>query len=435
MTAASVTAPARSTNSPRRIAAAQIIGTTIEWYDFFIFGTASALVFNTIFFPEFDPLTGTLFAFATFGVGLVARPLGGIIFGHIGDRIGRKTTLVVTLILMGVSTVAIGLLPTFDTVGIVAPILLVVLRIIQGISVGGEWGGAVLIGVEHASPSKKALFGSFAQLGSPIALVLSTLAFLAVSFGSPEWMHDWGWRIPFLASVILIPVGLYIRSRVSESHEFKEASKKPKPERLPILEVLHRSWKQLLIGVGVASGIFVTYYLFVTFVQAYAKNTLGMPQSISLPANIIAAVFEGGALMLGAWLSVKVGGRRIAIIGAAALVVCAIPSFMLVSTGEPWALYLATAVSMTALGLPYGVIAAEIALMFKTQVRYTGLSLSYNVSSALGGGLSPVLATLFLGWTGNLWGVAIMTLIVSVIMLLSCIALPKRDFSDDVQES
>lgn len=430
MTATPTTTVAKRANSPVRIASAQIIGTTIEWYDFFIFGTASALVFNTIFFPTFDPLTGTLLSFATFGVGLVARPLGGIIFGHMGDRIGRKKTLVITLLMMGTATVVIGLLPTFETVGILAPILLVVLRLIQGVAVGGEWGGAVLIGVEHAKPSRKALFGSFAQLGSPLALVLSTIAFLGVSYGSPEWLEAWGWRLPFLVSAVLIPVGLFIRSRISESEEFKEQMKKKRSDKIPLLEVLQTSWRQLIIGVGVASGIFVTYYLFVTFVQAYAKNTLGMPQSISLPANLIAAVFEGGALMLGAWLSVKYGGRRIAVIGAVALIVTAVPSFMLISTGQPWALYLATAVSMTALGLPYGVIASEIALMFKTHFRYTGLSLSYNVSSALGGGVAPVLATLMLSWSGNLWGVAIMAVVVSAIMLWACISLPRQNIHE-----
>lgn len=336
--------------STRRLASAQIIGTTIEWYDFFIYGTASALVFNHVFFPGLPPLVGTLLALATFGAGFLARPLGAVIFGHFGDRVGRKRTLVVTLLLMGGATVAVGLLPSYGAIGVASPLLLLLLRIVQGMAVGGEWGGAALIGIEHATPRRKTLFGAFAQLGSPLGLVLATLVFMAVTTGSDAWLRSWGWRLPFLASVLLIPIGMAIRTKIHESPDFTAANEAPKPARLPVVAVLRQDWRRVLIGVGAFAGVFVTYYLLTTFTLVYATGTLGMSTSVTLPANLIAAVSEGLFVLIGALLAPRFGARRIAVASAIGLLIWAWPAFALVGTQNAALLYLGVAVSMAFVG-------------------------------------------------------------------------------------
>ncbi|WP_406457949.1 MHS family MFS transporter [Streptomyces sp. NBC_00876] len=415
-------APALST---RRLASAQIIGTTIEWYDFFIYGTASALVFSHVFFPELPPLVGTLLSLATFGAGFLARPLGAVLFGHFGDRVGRKRTLVVTLLLMGGATVAVGLLPSYDAIGVASPLLLLLLRIVQGMAVGGEWGGAALIGIEHAAPRRKTLFGAFAQLGSPLGLVLATLVFMAVTAGSDAWLHSWGWRLPFLASVLLIPIGMAIRTKIHESPDFTAAHEAPKPARLPVVEVLRQDWRRVLIGVGAFAGVFVTYYLLTTFTLVYATGTLGMSTSITLPANLIAAVSEGLFVLIGALLAPRFGARRIALASAIGLVIWAWPAFALVGTQNAALLYLGVAVSMAFVGAGYGVLAAEVVLLFRPEVRYTGASLSYGIAGSIGG-IAPSFSTYLLDRSGSTTPVAVLTGVVALGMAAACLALPRR---------
>ncbi|MFG3254925.1 MFS transporter [Streptomyces sp. NPDC048172] len=418
-----------------RLAAAQIIGTTIEWYDFFIYGTASALVFNKVFFPDLSPLIGTLLALATFGAGFLARPVGAILFGHFGDRAGRKKMLVTTLLLMGLSTVAIGLLPSYAQIGAAAPLLLLALRIVQGMAVGGEWGGAALIGIEHASPRRKTLFGSFAQLGSPLGLVLATCAFLLVTLGSDAWLETWGWRIPFVASALLIPVGLIIRKKIHESPDFEAARKQDKQDKgdkrtsLPVAEVFRTDWKRILIGTGAFSGVFVTYYLLTTFTVVYATETLGMSTSITLPANLVAALSEG-AFVVGALLAPRFSARRVATVSAVGLLLWAYPAFALVSTENPALLYLGVGISMAFVGAGYGVLAADVALLFRPEVRYTGASLCYGLAGTVGG-ITPSVSTYLFDVTDSVYSVAGLTAGIAALMVASCLALPLRRDEDE----
>jgi MFS family permease len=416
-----------------RVASAAVIGTTIEWYDFFIYGTASALVFNRVFFPETTPLTGTLLAFSTFAVGFIARPLGAIVFGHFGDRYGRKATLVVSLLAMGLATFAIGLLPSYGTAGALAPLLLVLMRLVQGFAVGGEWGGAALIGVEHAPPRKKVLFGSFAQLGSPLGLLLATAVFQVVALTAGGTSPDgFAWRVPFLLSVVLVPIGLFIRLGITESKEFAAARRERAagPGRVPLVAAVREAGIRILIGFGAFSGVFVVYYLLTSFTLVYATETLKMPESVSLPGNLIAAVVEGVFVVVGAVASLRFDARRIAILGAAGLVAWSFPAFALMNARVPGLLYLAVAVAMVFIGLGYGVLAGQVAQLFAARVRYTGSSLSYHLGGALGGGLAPVIATYLLDLTGSAWPIAGFCVVIAVMMLACCVLLPRRVSAD-----
>ncbi len=411
----------------RRIAAASAIGTTIEWYDFLVYGTAAALVFNKVFFPETTPLIGTLLAFLTYGVGFVVRPLGAALFGHFGDRIGRKSTLVATLLTMGVSTFAIGLLPSYATAGSAAALMLAALRIIQGLAVGGEWGGAVLIATENAPPKQKVFYGSFAQLGGPGGLLFATLAFAAVtnSFSEAD-VVGWAWRIPFLASALLVPVGLVIRLRLSETPEFKRTVERDETSRLPIVTVFRREGLQVLIGTFAFAGLFWTYYMLTSFVLTYATETLGMSSSIVLPGNIIGAVVEGAFVFIGVLAARRFSARLVAAASAVGLLVWSGPAFALMHTGDAAMLYLAVAVAMIFVGASYGVLAGEVAELFTPAVRYSGTSLCYHFAGALGGGLGPIAATWLLGQFHASWPVALLSAVVAGIMAVACLALPKR---------
>lgn len=413
--------------SLRKIGAASFIGTTIEWYDFFIYSTAAALVFNRLFFPGFDPLIGTALSFMTFAAGFLARPLGAILLGHFGDRIGRKSTLIVTLVAMGVSTALIGCLPTFNQIGIWAPILLVTLRIVQGLAVGGEWGGAVLIAAENAPPNKKTLYGAFAQMGSPGGLVLASVVFTIVqaSFNS-QALEDFAWRIPFLISAIFIPIGLVIRLRIDDAPEFKEAHRRQQTNKVPFIEVFRRHSKRLAIGTAAFTGVFLIYYLLTSFVLTYATTTLGMTRAAVLPANIIAAVVEGIFIAVGVFLAKKFTARLIAAWSAIGLAVWSIPAFALMHTAEPALLYVAVGGTMVFVGTSYGVLAGEVVELFIPTVRYTGASLCYHLAGAIGGGLGPVLATSLLSQFQSSVPIVILCIIVAGFMYWACMALPKR---------
>ncbi|MDQ3636622.1 MAG: MHS family MFS transporter, partial [Actinomycetota bacterium] len=328
-------------SSIRQVSVASLVGTALEWYDYFLFGTAAALIFNGLFFPEQDPLTGTLLAFATFGVGFGARPIGGLVFGHYGDKIGRKTMLVITLIIMGVATCAIGLLPTYAQIGIWAPILLVVLRLVQGFGVGGEWGGAVLMAVEHAPAGKRGYYGSWPQMGVPAGLVLSTVVFTIFQAMPEEQFLAWGWRIPFLLSVVLVAVGLYVRLRLMESPAFQKVDDTDTEAQMPIVEVFRTYPRNILIAMGARVGDNMLFYIFSVFALTYVTEELGLPESTALIGVMIGATIEFFLIPFFGALSDRIGRRPVYMGGAIFCMLFAFPYFWLLNTEAPALIWLA----------------------------------------------------------------------------------------------
>jgi len=401
-----------------QVAFASFIGTAMEWYDFFLYGTAAALVFNQLFFPSFSPLTGTLAAFATFSVGFLARPLGGAIFGHFGDKIGRKSMLVITLFIMGVATVLTGLLPTFEVIGFWAPVLLVLLRFVQGIAVGGEWGGAVLMAIEHAPENRRGFYGSWPQLGSPAGLLLSTGAFALVALLPEEALLAWGWRIPFLLSVVLVVVGLVIRIRITESPEFRRISNEQAQARLPLVEVLRTNLRSVLLSIGVILVTSGGYYVMVTFMLTYGTEQLGLSRGVMLTGVLIATVCQIPMVLIFAALSDRIGRRPVALSAAAFTFLFSFPLFLLVNTKVPILIWLGMTLAVVGQGILYGVIAAFVSELFSTRVRYSGISLSYQLTGVVGGGPAPFIATALLAWAGTWWPVALYLALMSLISLV-----------------
>ncbi len=390
------------------VAAATMVGTTIEWYDFFIFGTATALVFNKQFFPSFDPAVATLASFSTFAVGLFARPLGALLFGHFGDRVGRKKMLVFSLFLMGVPTTLIGLVPTYEQIGLWAAVILVVIRICQGIAIGGEWGGAVLMAVEHAPSRRGGFFGSMPQTGTPIALILSTLAFAGASQLPEEQFLSWGWRLPFLASIALVFIGVLVRRRVSESPAFRQIKATGLTVPVPVAEIAKRHLRTVLLAIGAKLGEITMFYLVTVFLLSYVTGRLGVPRGVALNATLLGSVAMLITMPLCGHLSDKVSPRLLFGVGTLVLAAFAIPMFLLVDTRDPTAI---TLVIACALGVVYPLIyapeASFFAAQFPTAVRYTGLSISANVGGAVGGGLAPIVATSLLASYGSAMPVGI----------------------------
>ncbi|WDH53772.1 MFS transporter [Pseudomonas chlororaphis] len=410
----------------RKAGIASFIGTTIEWYDFYAYGIAAALVFGKVFFPADLPAgTATLLSFLTLWAGFIARPIGGIIFGHLGDKIGRKTTLVITLIMMGVATTCIGLLPTYLQIGIWAPIALVVLRIIQGIAVGGEWGGAILIASESAPKGKGILYAAFAQQGSPAGNLLATLVFFGLSaLPAPDFLL-WGWRIPFLLSAALVLVGMVIRLKLEESDDMKRLIQQKKTVKLPILEVLRNHWQIVLLGAGVLPIIHVTYFKS-TFALSWATKELGYSQSTFLSVIVIALVVQFITQPLGAVLVSRMDMRK-------AVVLMLLPEFFLmpamffaVETGVYWIAVLGMCLATVPHSMFYGAVGGILARAFPTRVRYSGLSISYQLCSLLVGGATPVLAQGILNNTGSIVGVAIASACYALVSLVCMLLLLKR---------
>lgn len=392
----------------RRVALASAVGTTIEWYDFFIYGTAAALVFGPQFFSSASPLAGTLAAFATFAVGFVARPLGGIVMGHFGDRIGRKSMLVWSLMLMGAATFAIGLLPTYAQIGAWAPLLLVLLRFTQGFALGGEWAGAVLMSVEHAPQARRGLFGSFVALGLPFGIILSNLVFLLVSSVTTETqLASWGWRVPFLASAVMVALGVFVRLRVDESPLFADLRRAGSERRLPLVEVIRRDSRTVLLATGSYVGIGGLGYMVIVYFVSYANRVLGLPLSTVLGLVLGAAVVLAVSILaFGAW-SDRLGRRRVMGWGCAALVAWSLVFFPLADTGSVPLIALSIVVMMTLQGAYLGPQPAVFAELFDTSVRYSGASLSLQLGTILGGGLVPFVATALHGVWGSSWPVTI----------------------------
>jgi metabolite-proton symporter len=378
----------------RRVAAASFIGTTIEWYDYFIYGSAAALVFAPQFFPSADPLTGTLAAFATFAVGFVARPIGGIVMGHYGDVVGRKSMLVISMMMMGIATVCIGLLPNYATIGVAAPILLVVLRFVQGLGVGGEWGGAVLMAVEYAPKKKRALYGAFPQMGLPAGIVAANLVFLLVSATvAPEAFASWGWRIPFLLSAILIVAGLVLRLKIDESPAFVEAKDNNRTTGRPVAQVLRHHWRSLVLASAASIAAPALGYLVLVYMLSYGVQVLELPRETMLWLIIGGSIVWLATIAAAAVLADRIGRKPVFLAGAALVAVWAFPFFILVDTAEPALILLAFAVGTAGIAGMAGPQATLVAALFPTSVRYSGASLAYQVGSILGGALAPLVAT------------------------------------------
>jgi MFS transporter, MHS family, shikimate and dehydroshikimate transport protein len=383
--------------SIKLVGLASLIGTTIEWYDFFLYGTAAALVLNQLFFPTLDPFTGTLASLATYSVAFGARPLGGAIIGHFGDRLGRKSMLVFTLMLMGIATFLIGLLPTYAQIGPMSAVLLVVLRLAQGFGVGGEWGGAVLMAVEHAPPGKRGFYGSWPQMGVPLGLLLSTVVYTPFSrMAQPDFL-SWGWRVPFLLSIVLVGVGLLIRVRILETPAFARMKENRQEARLPIVEVLRLHPRQVLVAMGARIAENGAFYLYTVFVLVYAVQRVHMDRNIVLSALIVASALEVVTIPLFGALSDRLGRRPVYLMGAISTAVFAYPIFSLLDTGSPWLVQLALILGLTvghaAMYAPQGAFLSEL---FGARVRYSGASLGAQLASVLAGGLSPLIATAFL---------------------------------------
>ena len=395
--------------SIHRVAIASFIGTTIEWYDFFLYGTASALIFGRLFFPNYDPLTGTLASYGTYAVGFAARPLGGIVCGHFGDRIGRKSMLIFTLLLMGIATSLIGLLPTYEQIGIWAPILLVFLRVAQGFAVGGEWGGAVLMAVEHAPHGRRGFYGSWPQIGVPAGLLLSTVIFGLVSRLPEEALLGWGWRVAFLLSILLVGVGLFIRLAVVEPPVFDKIKQERSAARMPILDTIRDHPGSLFLAMGARVAENSAFYLYTVFILTYATlPAIGFSRSSVLNAISIAAVIHMFSIPFWGWLSDNVGRRPVYLFGAVFTALFAFPFFWLVERSASGLLFLALALALcVGHAAMYGPQASFFSELFGTRVRYTGASLGYQLASVLAGGLSPLIATGLLKRTGRAWPIAL----------------------------
>jgi MHS family shikimate/dehydroshikimate transporter-like MFS transporter len=404
----------------KRIVWASVLGTVVEWYDFLIYGTAAALVFNKLFFPTMDPVAGTLAAFAAYAVGFVARPLGGAIFGHFGDRVGRKAMLTLTMLIMGLGTFLIGCLPTYEQIGIWAPILLVFLRLLQGIGIGGEWGGAVLMVIEHAPEKKRGFYGSLVQVGFPAGVALSTATFLGLTMLPQEDFLSWGWRLPFLFSVALIGVGLFVRLKLVETPAFAQVKKTETAARMPVLDVIMKQPRTFLTAVGLKVSEVAWVYVLTVFSIVYATGTLGLPRSLILYAILLGAVLEFVTLPLFGWLSDKIGRRPMYLGGALVSVVCALVVFPLLETRDPAVVVISIAVIMSLThGTMFGPQAAFMPELFGTRVRYSGASLGCQIAAAISGGFAPMIATGLLAWAGATWPIALYLIGLAAITLVA----------------
>jgi metabolite-proton symporter len=417
--------------SPRKVIVASLIGTSLEWYDFFLYGTASALVFNKLFFPNFDPLVGTLLAFATYAVGFIARPLGGLVFGHFGDRVGRKQVLIVTLLIMGIATFLIGALPTYQAIGVAAPILLVVLRFVQGLGLGGEWGGAVLMSLEHGAPDRRGLNASWPQVGVPVGNLLAAgvLGLLNLLLTEDAFL-SWGWRIAFFLSGALVLVGLWIRMTITESPLFEEVESAGEKARMPLIEVIKRHPRGLLVAMGARLGTDVAFYTFTLYILTFLTANLGLPRSVGLNAVLIGSAVQIALIPLFGGLSDRYGRRPVYALGAVSAAVWAFVFFPLLSTRSPVVIVLATVVALITHAAMYGPQAAFIAELFSTELRYSGASMGYQIAGVLGGGIAPLVSIALAGATGTAFAVSFYVLAMVALTLIALWAAPETAWED-----
>ena len=437
--------------SVRKVALTALAATSIEWYDFFLYGTAAALIFPTVFFPaEMPPLVSQLASFSTFAVGFIARPIGGIVFGHFGDRVGRKRALVTALLMMGIATTLIGCLPSYALAGALAPLLLIVLRFVQGLAIGGQWAGAVLLATESAPPGQRGFYGSLAQTGAPIGTILANLAFLLVSTSlTDQAFLAWGWRVPFLASVVLIALGLYVQLRLEDTAAFRElralkerrdaevASERARQSRIgieaaraelaaerqpsPVLEALRTYPRQIALAAGSFIAAQVTFYILVAFVIAYGSGAsgLGIPRSTMLVGVLIGAVVMIPGVIVAAVVSDRHGRRGVIMLAAAALALWGFALFPLIDTRSLLWISVGIGVGQVLVGAMYGPQAAFFAEIFETRVRYSGASLGYQLGGILGGGLAPIIATALLARYGNTTGISVYIALACLVSFVS----------------
>jgi MFS transporter, MHS family, shikimate and dehydroshikimate transport protein len=431
---APLTRPALDRGMIRRVLISSMIGTAIEWYDFFLYATASALVFAQLFFPRFDPTVGIIASFGTFMVGYVARPLGAVFFGHFGDRIGRKVTLVTTLLTMGIATCIVGILPTYESIGIWAPALLILMRFMQGLGVGGEWGGAVLLVVETAPRSQRGFYTSFPQMGVPIGMLLSTAVFAVCSHLPSEQFLAWGWRVPFLISFALIAVGLFIRLRVIESPVFQQVKDSKTVIKAPLVELLRKYPKQLVLALGTRFASDITFNVINVFMLAYGTQQLGLPRDLFLNAILAGCAVELVTLPLLGMLSDRIGRRTVYLIGSVVVILYGFLFFQLIETRQPVYIVLAyicgIAVSQAS---TYGVQGVWFAELFGTRVRYTGASLPYQIAGIITSGPTPLIAAWLFATYGGTTPIAAYIAFTGVISLVSAYFLSET-FKADLDE-
>jgi MFS family permease len=379
--------------SGKAILAASLVGTSIEWYDYYIFGTAAALAFGSVFFPDFSPFAGTLAAFATFAVGFFARPIGAAVIGHFGDRIGRKSMLVLTLLLTGFATTLIGVLPTYAAIGVGAPLLLVLLRIIQGFGVGGEWGGAVLIATEHASPGRRAVYGSFAQFGVPIGVLTSNLAFLAVSGLPDEDFLAYGWRIPFLISIALVVVGLLVRVRLRDAPEFERVKQSRGVAKVPFVELVRTEPKGLVLAALAAIAPPAIGYTVIVYLLAYGTTVVGFSRATLLTLILFSTAVWIATIAVSSVVSDRFGSKRVYVWGALTAVIWPVPLFLLIDTGSTGLALIAVFVAALVQGIMAGAQGGLFTDVFPVRVRYSGISIAYQLGGMVGGAVTPLVAT------------------------------------------
>jgi MFS transporter, MHS family, shikimate and dehydroshikimate transport protein len=400
-----------------------VLGSTVEWYDFTIYGTAAALVFNKLFFPNLNPAVGVIAAFGSYATGFLARPLGGALFGHFGDRIGRKAMLSMTIILMGVGTFLIGCLPTYGQIGIAAPVLLVALRIVQGIGIGGEWGGAVLMVIESAPTEKRGFYGSLVQLGYPLAVILSTAVFALASQLPERDFLVWGWRVPFLLSAILVGIGLFLRLRLVETPAFRQVQEGHAVAKIPLLEILTKHPRAFLVSVGLKISEIAFVSIATVFSISYVTEQLGMPRSAVLNGVLLAAATELFTIPAFGWLSDRYGRKAMFIVGCLFSIAFAFPMFWLFQTHNPAVIAITIALAVSfGQGIMFGPEAAWVAELFPARLRYSGASLGFQLGAALSGGLTPMLASALLLWTGATWSISVYLIGAAVVTLAATIA-------------
>ncbi|MBI1361034.1 MAG: MFS transporter [Alphaproteobacteria bacterium] len=412
-------------------------GATVEWYDFFIYGTAAALVFPKLFFPsDIPPFVAQIAAFSTFAVGFIARPIGGVFFGHFGDLLGRKRALAVALIMMGLGTACIGLLPSYEHIGVIAPVLLVVLRFVQGFAVGGQWGGAALMAIESAPPNRQGFYGSFVQFGVPLGLLMANIVFLVIdAVFSQDTFVVWGWRIPFLLSFILVGVGLFVHFNLEESTEFASVNKAAEDaerareearRKSPIISVIFSHPAEILLAGGAFVANNTCFYIAVTYVVAYGTATLGLPKDLFLSSIMIGSCIMVPALIACGWVSDHVGRRRPFMLGAALTGVWAFIFFPLIESGSPWAIGFSITIELILISLMYGPQAALFAELFPVEVRYSGASLGYQLGAVFGGAFAPIIATALFAKYHSSTPIAIYLAIMCAISLACTAALSAR---------
>ena len=411
----------------RRVAMTSLAGTSIEWYDFFLYGTAAAVIFPKAFFPqELPTMVLLIISFSTLAVGFLARPLGGIIFGHFGDRIGRKRTLVVALMMMGVATTLIGFLPTYASIGIAAPLLLVALRFIQGLAIGGQWGGAMLLVTESAPSDQRGWYGAYAQAGAPMGVILANLAFIGVSSSmSDEAFMDWGWRLPFIASIVLIGISMYIQLKIEDTEAFRSlsdaqsADDKPAAavEHSPVIEAIRKYPKRIMLAAGAFLSVQVTFYILIAFVIAYGMNSpsVELSRDTMLTAVLVAAAIMVPTQFYFSGLSDRVGRKNVYRWGAILTGIWGFILFPLIDTGDPMMIGFAITMGLLFLGMQYGPQAAYFTELFSTEVRYSGASLGYQIGAILGGALAPTIAVLL--W--NEFGIFYVSVYIAIAALLT----------------